>query len=236
MNQFGMNQFGIVQPQQFGMQPNPYAMPNQAGMFGQQPGMYGQQQQQLQNQQMPTKDPDEVYPVPKKLISPLQPGEYPTDCNHLYNLGAKDNGVFYIKPRDVIKKVRYAKFVLENLIYLLQCTVTLWENVLFGKTCTFWEKMHFFGKKMHFFWKKCTFWVKMHFLGKNALFRKKCTFWKKMHFLGKNALFGKKCTFWEKSVTLWESVILWGVTLWESVILWGVTLWGHALYLTYRFA
>lgn len=102
-NNFGMqNQYGMPN-QQFGMQQNQYGMQNQQQRYG-----YGQQP--IQNLNGPTKDPDEVYPVGKKQVPALQPGEWPTDCNHLYNLGVSQNGVYIIQPNkysnDTKKKVR----------------------------------------------------------------------------------------------------------------------------------
>ena len=84
-NQFGQfNQFG---------QPGPFAAPNQFGMnqFGQQVPVGVQKPKE--------EDPDELSPVQIKNVQTLaETGGNARDCNHLYNLGVTQNGVYMIRP------------------------------------------------------------------------------------------------------------------------------------------
>ena len=80
---------------------------NQQQMFGQNGhGIQNPMANQMQNVQTqnPTKDPDEVYQIQKRPTAPLASGAWPTDCNHLYNLGAKQNGVYIVKPNQTSEK------------------------------------------------------------------------------------------------------------------------------------
>lgn len=87
-NPFGNQGFGMGNPMINPMmnQMNPYM--NQMN-----PGF-----NQFNSQPKPSIDPDEVQPVPRKAVGNLSPGEFPTDCNHLYNLGQTVDGVYIIKP------------------------------------------------------------------------------------------------------------------------------------------
>jgi len=83
-NQFGQfNQFGAQAPfaaNQFGM-----------NQFGQQvPNVLQKQKEE---------DPDEMSPVQIKSVQSLaEAGGNARDCNHLYNLGVSQNGVYMIRP------------------------------------------------------------------------------------------------------------------------------------------
>ena len=82
-NQFGQfNQFG-----------QPQFAANQFGGMNQ----FGQNVPVLQKQK--EEDPDEMSPVQIKNVQSLaESGGNARDCNHLYNLGVTQNGVYMIRP------------------------------------------------------------------------------------------------------------------------------------------
>lgn len=103
-NQFGQfNQFGAQAPfaaNQFGM-----------NQFGQQvPNVLQKQKEE---------DPDEMSPVQIKSVQSLaEAGGNARDCNHLYNLGVTQNGVYMIRPSPTDTPVQ-AKYELRIKIRVL---------------------------------------------------------------------------------------------------------------------